>query len=276
MITSWARGPAAPANPWRALTLEWQVSSPPPVFNFDEIPQVVGNPYEYGVPGARHARLQRRPRERAAGGADVSEERHVLVVANETVAGRSLIEAIERRAQGRTGAGHGDRAGQPAARGLRRLRGHAPRRGRAAARPDAHGAARRRGIPADGHRRRDRSGRRDPRRDRAARAPARRDRRLDPPAAAVGLAAPQRRRPDPRTRRAGCRSSTSSSTSSGRTAATRTCSWSRTRPSSASRCSRGSARGRSRGTSSFLIICPQSDLTAAAHPEAERRAAPRA
>jgi cytochrome c oxidase subunit 1 len=57
MIASWARGPAAPGNPWRALTLEWQVSSPPPVFNFDEIPQVVGNPYEYGVPGARHAVL---------------------------------------------------------------------------------------------------------------------------------------------------------------------------------------------------------------------------
>ncbi|HEY7198209.1 MAG TPA: cytochrome c oxidase subunit I [Gaiellaceae bacterium] len=57
MIVSWRRGPIAPGNPWRALTLEWQVSSPPPVFNFDAIPQVVGSPYEYGVRGARHAVL---------------------------------------------------------------------------------------------------------------------------------------------------------------------------------------------------------------------------
>jgi cytochrome c oxidase subunit 1 len=57
VITSWRSGPIAPSNPWRALTLEWQVSSPPPIFNFTEIPQVVGSPYEYGVPGAQHAIL---------------------------------------------------------------------------------------------------------------------------------------------------------------------------------------------------------------------------
>jgi cytochrome c oxidase subunit 1 len=57
MITSWRGGPRAVANPWRGMTLEWLVSSPPPVFNFDRVPTVVGGPYEYGVPGAVHAIL---------------------------------------------------------------------------------------------------------------------------------------------------------------------------------------------------------------------------
>jgi cytochrome c oxidase subunit 1 len=55
MSASWRHGPQAAANPWRAHSIEWQVSSPPPIFNFDEIPTVVGGPYEYGVPGAVHA-----------------------------------------------------------------------------------------------------------------------------------------------------------------------------------------------------------------------------
>jgi cytochrome c oxidase subunit I len=58
IVTSWRRGPVAPSNPWRALTLEWQVSSPPPIFNFVRIPHVVGSPYDYGVPGAQHAILE--------------------------------------------------------------------------------------------------------------------------------------------------------------------------------------------------------------------------
>jgi cytochrome c oxidase subunit I len=55
MIVSWRFGPKAEANPWRGNSIEWLVSSPPPVFNFEEIPRVVGGPYEYGIPGARHA-----------------------------------------------------------------------------------------------------------------------------------------------------------------------------------------------------------------------------
>ncbi|HET9163303.1 MAG TPA: cbb3-type cytochrome c oxidase subunit I [Solirubrobacterales bacterium] len=55
MVVSWRFGPRASGNPWRANSIEWQVSSPPPRFNFDRIPRVVGGPYEYGIPGARHA-----------------------------------------------------------------------------------------------------------------------------------------------------------------------------------------------------------------------------
>jgi cytochrome c oxidase subunit 1 len=49
-IRSWARGPLASANPWRAQTLEWQVASPPPVENFEQPPVVTSGPYEYGTP----------------------------------------------------------------------------------------------------------------------------------------------------------------------------------------------------------------------------------
>ena len=55
MVSSSIRGPVAEANPWRARTLEWQTSSPPPEENFTTPPQVVGDPYDYGVPDSVHA-----------------------------------------------------------------------------------------------------------------------------------------------------------------------------------------------------------------------------
>lgn len=46
LMTSYASGPMAPANPWGATTLEWQTDSPPPVGNFSELPEG-GSPYSF-------------------------------------------------------------------------------------------------------------------------------------------------------------------------------------------------------------------------------------
>ncbi|MBD2433644.1 MULTISPECIES: cytochrome c oxidase subunit I [Fischerella] len=48
MISAWVGGEPASANPWQAIGLEWEVSSPPPVENFEEIPVVISEPYGYG------------------------------------------------------------------------------------------------------------------------------------------------------------------------------------------------------------------------------------
>ncbi|MCU0526504.1 MAG: cytochrome c oxidase subunit I [Elainella sp. Prado103] len=48
MVSSWVQGKPAPDNPWRAIGLEWLVSSPPPVENFEELPIVIAEPYGYG------------------------------------------------------------------------------------------------------------------------------------------------------------------------------------------------------------------------------------
>ncbi|MCX6229369.1 MAG: cbb3-type cytochrome c oxidase subunit I [Bacteroidia bacterium] len=44
------RGAKAPANPWHGVTLEWQVPSPPPHENFDEIPVITREPYVFDNP----------------------------------------------------------------------------------------------------------------------------------------------------------------------------------------------------------------------------------
>jgi cytochrome c oxidase subunit 1 len=45
---AWVAGKRSVGNPWRAYSLEWQTSSPPPINNFPEVPVVTHGPYEYG------------------------------------------------------------------------------------------------------------------------------------------------------------------------------------------------------------------------------------
>ncbi len=53
LVRSMLRGERAPANPWKATTLEWTAPSPPPHGNWgEELPQVHRWPYDYSVPGA--------------------------------------------------------------------------------------------------------------------------------------------------------------------------------------------------------------------------------
>ncbi len=48
IIGSWVQGEQAPKNPWRAIGLEWLISSPPSAENFEELPIVIAEPYGYG------------------------------------------------------------------------------------------------------------------------------------------------------------------------------------------------------------------------------------
>ncbi len=53
MLWSIVRGPVAGPNPWRALTLEWQTSSPPPPYNFKGTPVPFEDPYGYATEAGR-------------------------------------------------------------------------------------------------------------------------------------------------------------------------------------------------------------------------------
>ncbi|MBO9367609.1 MAG: cbb3-type cytochrome c oxidase subunit I [Chloroflexi bacterium] len=50
-------GEPAPGNIWRSRSPEWQVPSPMPVHNYEEAFEVVGEPYDYGLPGSTYIRF---------------------------------------------------------------------------------------------------------------------------------------------------------------------------------------------------------------------------
>ncbi|HBH48792.1 MAG TPA: cytochrome c oxidase subunit I [Bacteroidales bacterium] len=47
LIKSARNGEPAEANPWNGVTLEWKVSSPPSLENFEEIPTITKKPYDF-------------------------------------------------------------------------------------------------------------------------------------------------------------------------------------------------------------------------------------
>jgi cytochrome c oxidase subunit I len=65
-------GPKVNENPWQSRSLEWMTTTPPPIENFEEIPQVVAGPYQYGEPIPRPMAVLNPSRATAAGiaGAD--------------------------------------------------------------------------------------------------------------------------------------------------------------------------------------------------------------
>ncbi|MDD3827550.1 MAG: cbb3-type cytochrome c oxidase subunit I [Anaerolineae bacterium] len=51
------RGVVAERNPWRSRSPEWQIPSPVPELNYPGSIQVVGDPYDYGLPGSRYVKV---------------------------------------------------------------------------------------------------------------------------------------------------------------------------------------------------------------------------
>jgi cytochrome c oxidase subunit 1 len=70
-VASLLAGKRAGENPWRANTIEWTTTSPPPHYNFARIPTVYHPAYEYSLPGAGEDYLpQTKPRPVEAGPLD--------------------------------------------------------------------------------------------------------------------------------------------------------------------------------------------------------------
>ncbi len=58
VIWSSKKGQIAVGNVWNSRSPEWQVPSPMPVHNYDTPFEVVGEPYDYGLPGSTYIKFQ--------------------------------------------------------------------------------------------------------------------------------------------------------------------------------------------------------------------------
>jgi cytochrome c oxidase subunit 1 len=57
LIYSARRGEVAERNPWHSRSPEWQIPSPIPEVSYGQPFQVVGEPYDYGLPDSRYVRI---------------------------------------------------------------------------------------------------------------------------------------------------------------------------------------------------------------------------
>jgi cytochrome c oxidase subunit 1 len=57
LLWSMRRGQAAPGNLWNSRSPEWLAPSPMPVHNYEKPIEVVGEPYDYGLPGSTYVRF---------------------------------------------------------------------------------------------------------------------------------------------------------------------------------------------------------------------------
>jgi cytochrome c oxidase subunit 1 len=58
LVRSLRAGEVATGNLWESRSPEWQVPSPMPVQNYEKDFEVVGEPYDYGLPGSRYVKFQ--------------------------------------------------------------------------------------------------------------------------------------------------------------------------------------------------------------------------
>lgn len=58
LIYTRRKGQPATGNVWNSRSPEWQVPSPMPVHNYDRELEVVGEPYDYGLPGSRYIKFE--------------------------------------------------------------------------------------------------------------------------------------------------------------------------------------------------------------------------